>query len=319
MKICISVLSIILTFSSFAETLRGGHDGGGGQGVVCYEGGEITSVRLLDTYEGEILEGLSIPSYAESAENIYQTILNDYAWYFKSIGGEKFLQNFPNTFRFLPKGIRLNLIEDSKPIFIPQGCKIEQLANYQGGKRIFVVGDFWNKLSETDKAALYLHELIWTYERENGVPYSARARRTVARMISTDFIVTAPSTRPRGYMYCDVKDQKTNIVTHSFWFDGKENAIRFGKINGELSFVGHKGILPELILNQLGFLLMNGDGPMADFEELSLPVGITSDIDNIQLYGVIFRWSKKTRTVSMDTMNFEFPGLDSMNAEVICY
>lgn len=169
--------------------LAGGSDGGGGNGVVCYghqDSKKVISVELLDFYEGRILEGYDIGEKSGSYLDIFSEVLE------KSASDEikdylKENSNLHRGFKFLPKGIRLKPIDDSSEIFIPENCKVEQIVNFQGPSRIFVVSDYWNLLSETNKAGLLLHEILWMTERETGTKNSARARRSVARFFADNY------------------------------------------------------------------------------------------------------------------------------------
>lgn len=181
----LSVMILVFPMALFA----GGSDGGGGNGVVCYNPAspkEIVSVELLDFYEGKVLEGYEINerdgSYLDILEHVIEkSASQEVKDYLKSY------TNFNRGFKFLPPGVRLKPINDSSEIFIPDNCKVEQIINFQGPSRIFVVGDFWNLLSETHKAGLLLHEILWKTEREAGVKNSARARRSVARFFADNY------------------------------------------------------------------------------------------------------------------------------------
>lgn len=167
----------------------GGSDGGGGNGVVCFNSQnpkEILSVELLDLYEGRALEGLE---YTEKSGD-YLAIYNDVAKKAASklvsiiLGQGKELAK---GIKLLPSGVRLRSINDSNEIFIPENCRVEQIANFQGPSRIFIVSDYWNLLSGTNKAALLMHEMLWRMERDRGYASSARARRTVSRFFADNY------------------------------------------------------------------------------------------------------------------------------------
>ena len=183
--------ALFLALLALPMTLfAGGSDGGGGNGVVCFNpenAKEILSVELLDFYEGRVLEG---HEYSERSGE-YLSIFNQVA---KEKAASKLVSiilEYGNTlnkgFKFLPKGVKLRPIDDSNEIFIPENCRIEQIANFQGPSRIFIVSDYWNYLSETNKAGLLMHEQLWWMERQRGYESSARARRTVARFFADNY------------------------------------------------------------------------------------------------------------------------------------
>ena len=192
MKILIFLIALV-SFNVSAEIFKldGVSDGGGGRGVVCKNtDGSIASVELLDFFEGKNLEGYTIPDRAGDYHTIIQ---NEFVQKTKdrphlSYLSKEWLPKVNNGLKILPPGFRLEKVEDSGEIFnLPSNCTIEQLANFQGISRIFVVGDFWNKMSETSKAGLVVHELLWFVERFTGVESSSRTRRTVARYFASDF------------------------------------------------------------------------------------------------------------------------------------
>lgn len=163
---------------------RGGVDGGGGNGVVCRDhSGVITNVRMLDLYEGEILYNLQFSNRFNDVESALKEIaLKLHQPHLEY----SFLAAFQN-FKMLPAGVRLEPINDSGHIFIPANCKIEQVANYYNANAIYVVSDFYNKMSLTDQVALVIHEAIYASERLQGVKNSRYARRVTSRAVSDNF------------------------------------------------------------------------------------------------------------------------------------
>ena len=134
----------------------------------------------MDFYEGEILYGVKIkyspkPS-TEQAMSIAKT-LDDvvYSEGRSDIHADVFATIIKNI-KFLPKGVRLKPVDDSKDILIPAACGVEQLALYTPDGIVHIVGDFWEKMSETDKAGLVSHEALFRMERFAGQSDSIRAR-----------------------------------------------------------------------------------------------------------------------------------------------
>lgn len=163
---------------------RGGVDGGGGNGVVCRDqAGNITDVRMLDLYEGEILYGLQFSNRFNDIESALKKVA---AKLHKPYLEYSFLAAYQN-FKMLPTGVRLEPIDDSGHIFIPANCKIEQVANYYNANAIYVVSDFYNKMSLTDQVALVVHEALYAADRVQNVENSRYARRATARAISDNF------------------------------------------------------------------------------------------------------------------------------------
>lgn len=242
----------LLTCSTLAWSqggTMGGHDGGGGQGVVCYQNGKIQSVELLDFYEGRTLEGLTIGQYEGKYLDIYKEVIAKKA---PSSRAKAFLEYADKTvkFTFLKKGERLKEIEDSGSFIIPAGCKIEQVANYQGVNRIFIVTDFWEKMSETDRAGLYMHEYLWARERKmGGIQKSIRARRTVARFFAANYEFAGDPVEAKvGDLDCvAADDQNEDIQPTGFLISKIEGTnsckLSFYDLNGERVFNKHEAVL----------------------------------------------------------------------------
>lgn len=228
-----------------AEIMSGGHDGGGGKGLICYgDKGEIVSAELLDFYEGRTLEGLDIPERSGTAAQIYLEVMDRSANESVKFGIMKDGIDFQKGFKFLPRGVRLNSIDDSSEIFVPKNCSIEQIANFQGLSRIFIVKDFWDVLSETSRAGLQMHEYLWYLERQTGTPTSSRARRTVARFFSTNYVFEPFEIATRKTLSCwtlSSNDQGYSMTPgDSFTIkkDEESNSCEFvfRKLNGATSF-----------------------------------------------------------------------------------
>lgn len=169
---------------------RGGVDGGGGNGVVCRDqAGNITDVRMLDLYEGEILYGLQFSDRFNDVESGLREIATKLH---KPHLEYSFLAAYQN-FKMLPTGVRLEPIDDSGHIFTPANCKIEQVANYYNANAIYVVSDFYNKMSLTDQIALVVHEALYATDRVQNVENSRYARRVTSHALSDNFEFDNPN------------------------------------------------------------------------------------------------------------------------------
>ena len=208
-RMSLFTLALLFSASVFAKQKitywKGASDGGGGKGVICYNNdGSIKSARLLDFYEGEVLDGLQFKLVPGNFRTIFAKKVRE------RLEATNLVTNLPEEglkiskgFRFLKPGTRLNPIPDSGEIFIPAGCKVEQLANFQGLTRIYIVTDFWKHLPDLDKAGLVLHELLWYVDRMAGFKKSHRARRDTARIFSENYQFKKANFKPRkGDLIC---------------------------------------------------------------------------------------------------------------------
>ena len=239
MRVLFGVLASIFVVASYGFE-RGGVDGGGGNAVVCRdENKKIISARMLDLFEGEILYDLEFVPF-EGSINKKIDELN------KMIIGTNPIGSYPSPpianaskyFKFLPKGVALRPVDDSRHIFIPYDCKVEQVAHSYAADRIYIVTDIYEKFSELDKLALVLHESIYSLEKRLYFKENSRyARRIVSHLASKDFqpenIFKGIMGGPGQYM-CSTRipDGKRN---HTLFWAYKENemwVLQFIILNG---------------------------------------------------------------------------------------
>jgi len=178
----------ILNISSIA--LAGGMEGGGGKSVVCRDlNGNITKAELLDLFEGRTQYQLPYQEsplpWKEQVVAIFnsagvstvpspneQTTIFD--WYNRII----------TRLNILPDDVTLKDTVDSFEVVAPRNCKIEQVAIYQNDNQVLVNGEIWNFFSETQKAALMIHESSYKVLRKAGETNSIRARHFTAHLMS---------------------------------------------------------------------------------------------------------------------------------------
>lgn len=196
---------------------RGGMDGGGGNAVVCRDNdGRVTRAKLLDLFEGEALDDLVPQKFDESlsfediaklvAKNIdrggggnnissVSTITNSSGVVIERSTGVmpprnsysilSWVQFVIKEFKVLPEEVGLEPIPDSGHFIFPRNCKIEQVAVYKDDSdRIFFVGDIWEAMDKTHKAALIVHEALYKNLRSPSEPNSDRTRKAVALAFS---------------------------------------------------------------------------------------------------------------------------------------
>ena len=313
----LSILVCLFLNASFVYGL-GGVDGGGGNGIVCRDlNRNITEVRMLDLYEGEILYGLQFSDRFNDIESALKEVANKmnnpYLEYL-------FLDTYQN-FKMLPAGVRLEPINDSGHIFIPNNCKIEQVANYYNSKSIYIVSDFFNKMSLTDQVGLIVHESLYATERAYKVENSRYARRVTAHAISDNFYFDDPNDgapTKKGLLCSTPTFESGNRIgnyvinpnlkkTTSFWAmpinDSYANwRFQFLTINGHTVY-SKTYIDVDIDMNKFNFPLM----PLV--HEPSTGNGITSyrtlisKLDTNQFFG----YELKNRDVNLDMFSTPAP------------
>lgn len=176
--------------SSATAFANGGMEGGGGKTVVCRNpDGSIRSTEVLDLYEGRTVYQMP---YQESPDDWKSQVIRIFQTSGLPMGGVSsqlfriydFYLNAIDHLTFLPDGTSLKPINDSLEAVVPDGCALEQTVNYQNDNLILVNGQIWKALSETQKAALLIHESTYRQLRGFGETDSRRARHFTAFIVS---------------------------------------------------------------------------------------------------------------------------------------
>lgn len=151
--------------------LEGIHVGNGGDVVTCYgENGSITDIELLDYYEANLLHGRTVDLGApdlEIKDKIRIALARLEQLDPKRVQEYRILaEEFWSEVQFL-EGIVLTDIPDSQHVALPanKNCRIEQVAiqrqpTFPEDFRYIVSKDLWDRLDNTGKAGLILHEIF---------------------------------------------------------------------------------------------------------------------------------------------------------------
>jgi hypothetical protein len=185
MKQLFSLITLIL----MSATAFAGDKGNGGFSVVCRDNaGAITSAEILDIYEGRILYKRTYPTDQKTVPELIKGAiekLQDYS-YFSGKLRKEILSIEKNTV-FIPEGNELESTDDAFPPIKKTGCKFEQLANYTNAGEVLISQEIFDKLDNLNKAALILHEAIYSIRRKSvGDTTSQTTRRLVAQLLATN-------------------------------------------------------------------------------------------------------------------------------------
>lgn len=182
-SLCIFLLMAV-SLSSFA----GGTAGNGGVSVVCRDTkGNITSAELLDIYEGREVHALKIPNEDVGMDTRIQFVQ------LKLVRNSQFLTKFQDELAlaqantvFISKGNELEPTNDAFPVIRRKGCKFEQLANYTNDGNLLISQEIYDELDNNNKAALYIHEAVYSIRRKVGDTNSQKSRRLVAHLMASN-------------------------------------------------------------------------------------------------------------------------------------
>lgn len=257
------LFGILISINVYAnESIQGGVDGGGGKSVVCRNSdGSIKSAELLDIFEGRVMDKLTIPSIKKD----YFLLGLEMVEKLSKGRGENFLKTLKSSFAFadvrkniLPEGVTLEPTDDSYHIILPdpKSCKVEQLAIYQQDS-LYINGDIWKVLDDTNKAALMLHEGLYKIFRSFGEKNSIRTRKHVARVFAgVEPTAVWSDKAAEKYLICETSiDQKAELAKRSrfYVFPTNDNSylrIAIDMLDGQLMLSTTSVAIDKITLEQ---------------------------------------------------------------------
>lgn len=214
-----------------AEGTKGGEDqgivqgtinGGGGKGILCSRNGQET-LEILDLHEAEDygLKRLPNPATEEEAYDLAVEKLAVHLWNpstialpkFKKLLKKEMQKKLLGNFHFLKKGKKLRNINDANEVTAKEGCKPVQVAVYYESY-LLIDKRLWAMLDNLNKAALWIHELVYSVERQYGRTDSGSTRILVGQMFSTKG--ARPKTDgvpadPAKHLTCRVLEDGTDV------------------------------------------------------------------------------------------------------------
>ena len=220
----------------------GNETGNGGDVVVCRDhGGQIVSLEVLDLYEARTLRGIvsDLGDPTEAWEGKATRLLGELARVDtdRSAGYIRRVRGITADSLFLP-GVELRDISDSMHIAIPAGCAIVQAViqkqkRFPEDKTFTFSKDIWDRLDESNRAALVMHEVIYEELISSGQTNSIVARYYNSYVCS----------RKIGLMKLDeyirfLKNLKAfrELKIGSFFFDPRTVSVApHGEITGKLA------------------------------------------------------------------------------------
>jgi hypothetical protein len=279
----------VLLLAGMQAHATGAISGGGGKGVVCRDpSGAITSAQTLDLYEGRVLYGLNIPVF--NKVTMQTQLAHALSIIPKSV--RPLIEGYANSVQQnmrLVHGIDLQPIDDALVVALPQGCMAEQLANYFSDTNVVVNGDIWDRMSESDRAALILHEAVYKAARLYGATDSQRSRHVVASLFDPGTAWTEPQIPlPQNGLKCFAKG--TYFVAYP---QGDSWVMQFQVLGGHIRMSDTQGIIfgtnGEYDLNEAKTLpIIKGDDRVGTSSRMSTTV--SSIFENGDLVTITKRW-----------------------------
>jgi len=185
-------LILLAAISQLQNTLQartGGKEGHGGGSVQCTTANPPRkSTFLYDLYEGDKRYKMKIirsnRPYQDQATDKLNALLAAEPNIFSSV--PNYVYNLMNTFRSLERGSHLKEVNDVFPQIWTDNCAFKQLANFTEPADLLVDQVLFEDLeSETDRAALFVHEAVYKIRRDlYRDKDSTNARKIIAALFS---------------------------------------------------------------------------------------------------------------------------------------
>ncbi|MES2802077.1 MAG: hypothetical protein V4654_06265 [Bdellovibrionota bacterium] len=180
------LLAMSLATVTAGASYAGADGSGGGAGIFCPASvSNQPRVQLLDLYEGRINEGLEIPESNIPYEEQITQALNKLSFDFSlQIDIRKTLTGLKANHKFLPPGVGIHTPPDlgsDDAVVMPTGCTIGAIGFYEKSGVLKISSDAYSDLSETQKAAFWIHEafykLVRTYKEKADDLINAKSTR----------------------------------------------------------------------------------------------------------------------------------------------
>jgi hypothetical protein len=185
----------ILGMVLFGANTFAGNEKGNGGGIHYCQGQETQ--ELYDIYEAQARYGYEIKddkSPVNAQINKALAKIKKANPFIARVVEEK-IKYLQNGHTIIREKIKLTPIGDAKILLVDEGCSYQQLANWdEVSGNLLVKKDYFDKMSNTNKAAFYIHETLYKVGRDldlltlnaDGSTNSDEIRRMVGEIFSTN-------------------------------------------------------------------------------------------------------------------------------------
>lgn len=168
--------------------VQAGQDTGGGAGIFCPANiSDQPRVQLLDLYEGRINENLVIAESSTIYEEQIQEALERLSFDFSlQADMRETLSQLKINHKFLPSGVSIHApsdlaFDDTAAVILPTGCTIGAIGYYEKSGILKISKDAYDMLTETQKAAFWIHEAFYKLVRHYNKAIDLGTSKTAAR------------------------------------------------------------------------------------------------------------------------------------------
>lgn len=191
----IKLFLVLLLISTSVMASSGNEVGNGGDVLACQTPDKKVLVQLFDFFEYQNQHGVSIQEKEGDSTAIVENIVEQMKAHDPKLAGLLKIRSgrFLTDSQFVTTA-KLTDIKDSDSMMKApnKNCRIDQVAILKKKvlnteKKFLISQILWDQLSETHKAGLILHELIYEYFADLGEKNSVNARAMNAYLFSKDF------------------------------------------------------------------------------------------------------------------------------------
>lgn len=200
-----------LSASSFA----GVDTSGGGPSIIKYDyvKNEIMSAQLLDLYEGPKKYNLNIVERSEPYAQQIQNITRRLKSFDSGIGLEfaEVVSVLQKQRVFLPDGDAMAPgvdISDSQGAIVPIGWILMYVGYYESAGVLKISKTIFDKMSETHKAALYVHEALYKLQRDHGFYCDLKSSELTRQFNAYLFDPNSDLTKMQTGLFGDCQDMR---------------------------------------------------------------------------------------------------------------
>lgn len=278
-------VSIFVGLASLSDEARTGTLIHGGSVIACGTSSDPTkTVQLLDLFEAEARGAQLIPSQTTTDEALkfvqdrVENAMGD-EWFFAKVLHD----GIPAVKQLMRLTWEIDRIGDEAHVpRLPAGCRVEQLAVFDFAGVISVKEALWRKLSSRDRAALWLHELVFSLQRRihgsetygGDYIHSIQTRELVGALFDTRLSNTELAREIRkmtlGFSN-DTYSTRSGAFSVRFEWDAPTRRALMIKTARPGYVCGHSGQLEESGIDELTFRVREGRLVASDFRAFAHP------------------------------------------------
>jgi hypothetical protein len=262
MKTKLMIAAVCAAVASTAAWAAEGTEGHGGSSIVCRnQDGSIRSAELMDLFEGRIdPASLTISLRGESVDQqIHQAL--DRLGFDPELKADayEYLAELKSQLQIIPARYQLSPVHEVLPPVMPRGCEPEIVVNYMNNNAVKFDKVIYDdpQFSDTDRAALQVHEVIYRMGRERSqrLTESSKIRPLVALLFADTEDGVAIKNLAKTYL----TDSNQRVVIAN---NGNENVEIAGSSSGLGSCRAYLGSSDNIVEKVLWEAIHMADKPV---------------------------------------------------------